>query len=163
MAVYGICLDPSGRVLLVRAAAYLTVAGDWFLPGGGIDHGEDPATALRRELREETGLEVEVGALLGALSDVFTLPDGTDLHTVRLVHRIDGWAGRAPAGGRRVVGRGPVGPHRRGPVAAAAAATSARPSTASPERAPHGGGSGRRRPQAGSGWRPPARPDRARS
>ncbi len=93
VAVYGLCRDDARRVLLVRAAAYLTVAGDWFLPGGGIDHGEDPVTALERELREETGLDVEVGPLLGALSDVFTLPDGTELHTVRLVHRIEAWSG----------------------------------------------------------------------
>ena len=42
VAVYGICEDlrgAGGRVLLVRAAPYLTVAGRWFLPGGGIDHG----------------------------------------------------------------------------------------------------------------------------
>jgi 8-oxo-dGTP pyrophosphatase MutT (NUDIX family) len=93
VAVYGVCRDAGGRYLLVRAAAHLTVAGDWFLPGGGIDHGEDPETALRRELVEETGLVVEVGPLLGVLSDVFDLPDGTSLHTVRLVYRIEATAG----------------------------------------------------------------------
>jgi 8-oxo-dGTP diphosphatase len=92
VAVYGICED-EGSVLLVRAARYLTVAGRWFLPGGGIDHGEDPVTALRREFHEETGLEVEVGRLLGVLSDLFTLPSGINLHTVRIVYRIDSSAG----------------------------------------------------------------------
>jgi 8-oxo-dGTP pyrophosphatase MutT (NUDIX family) len=80
-------------VLLVRAARYLTVAGRWFLPGGGIDHGEEPIAALRREFAEETGLDVEVGALRGVLSDVFTLPDGASLHTVRIVHSIDSYSG----------------------------------------------------------------------
>jgi 8-oxo-dGTP diphosphatase len=104
VAVYGICQDTGGtehQVLLVRAAAFLTVAGRWFLPGGGIDHGEDPATALRREFAEETGLEVVVGGLLGVLSDVTTLPDATSLHTVRIVYAIDSFAGvlRDEAGG----------------------------------------------------------------
>ncbi len=92
--MYGICEDRGGdRVLLVRAARYLTVAGRWFLPGGGIDHGEDPVAALEREFTEETGLQVEVGALRGVLSDVSTLPNGTLLHTVRIVYGIDSYSG----------------------------------------------------------------------
>ena len=93
VAVYGICEDGDGNVLLVRAAPHLTVAGQWFLPGGGLDHGEDPVDGLRREFREETGLDVDVGALLGILSDVFTLPDGTSLHTLRIIHSVDGYTG----------------------------------------------------------------------
>jgi 8-oxo-dGTP pyrophosphatase MutT (NUDIX family) len=96
VAVYGICRDgqgPTARVLLTRAAPYLTVAGRWFLPGGGIDHGEEPVAALAREFVEETGLTVVVGQLLGVLSDLIELPDGTDLHTVRIVHAIDSFHG----------------------------------------------------------------------
>ncbi len=96
VAVYGICESGNGgdrRVLLVRAASTLTVAGRWFLPGGGIDHGEAPTAALRRECEEETGLDVVVGRLLGVLSDVTTLPDGVSLHTVRIVHAIDSFTG----------------------------------------------------------------------
>ena len=93
MATYGICEDSRGRVLLTRAAPYLSVGGDWFLPGGGIDHGEEPGTALKRELLEETGLSVVVGDLLGVLSDVFTLPDGADLHTVRIIYGIASFTG----------------------------------------------------------------------
>ena len=92
MAVYGIC-EKEGQVLLVRAASYLTVAGRWFLPGGGINHGEDPEAALRREFNEETGLDVVVGELRGVLSDVFALPDGRNLHTVRIIYRIASFAG----------------------------------------------------------------------
>ncbi len=93
VAVYGICEDGTGNVLLVRAASYLTIAGRWFLPGGGIDHGEDPVTALVREFGEETGLRVEIGSLKGVLSDVQTLPDGVSLHTIRLIYDVDSFAG----------------------------------------------------------------------
>ena len=96
VAVYGICEEGRGadaRVLLVRAASHLTVAGRWFLPGGGLDHGEDPPSALRRECTEETGLQVVVGDLRGVLSDVIALPDGGSLHTVRIVYAIEAFAG----------------------------------------------------------------------
>jgi ADP-ribose pyrophosphatase YjhB (NUDIX family) len=96
VAVYGLCEAVAATrpsVLLVRAAAYLTVAGRWFLPGGGIDHGEDPVDALSREFDEETGLQVTVGDLAGVLSDTTTLPDGTDLHTVRIIYAIDSYRG----------------------------------------------------------------------
>jgi 8-oxo-dGTP pyrophosphatase MutT (NUDIX family) len=84
-------------VLLARGAPHLTVAGRWFLPGGGVDHGEHPEAALRREFVEETGLAVDVGPLYRILSDQARLPDGTDLHTVRLIYRIDAHRGRVRA------------------------------------------------------------------
>jgi 8-oxo-dGTP diphosphatase len=93
IAVYGVCRNEAGDILLTRGAAHLTVAGRWFLPGGGIDHGEHPVTALARELTEETGFEVEVGSLLGVLSDSGRLPDGTDLHTVRIIYEIASYKG----------------------------------------------------------------------
>jgi 8-oxo-dGTP pyrophosphatase MutT (NUDIX family) len=88
VAVYGICEDGAGCILLVRAAAHLTVAGQWFLPGGGIDHGEDLVDALHREFAEETGLSIEVGDLVDVQSDLFDLPDGASMHTVRIIYRI---------------------------------------------------------------------------
>src|SRR5471030_1246806 len=48
-----------GRVLLL-----LNDRGEWDLPGGRPDSGEDHRAALKREVREEAGLEVEVGAAL---------------------------------------------------------------------------------------------------
>lgn len=93
VGAYGIARDAAGRVLLVRAAPPLTVAGRWFLPGGGVEHGETPRDSLRREVEEETGLEIADAALLGVLSDTWPIPDGTVLHTVRLVYRIEAWSG----------------------------------------------------------------------
>ena len=69
------------------------MAGQWFLPGGGLDHGETPVDGLRREFTEETGLAVTPGPLLGILSDVFTLPDGTSLHTLRIIYGIERFSG----------------------------------------------------------------------
>ncbi|MFL6138506.1 MAG: NUDIX hydrolase [Frankiaceae bacterium] len=63
-AVGAVVVDDAGRLLLVRRARE-PGAGRWSLPGGRVEPGEDDAAALRREMREETGLEVEVGQLVG--------------------------------------------------------------------------------------------------
>jgi 8-oxo-dGTP diphosphatase len=93
IAVYGVCRDGEGRILLARASPAITLQGRWFLPGGGVDHGESPAASLTREVEEEAGLTVTVGALLDVLSDVRSLPDGTSLHTVRIIYRVASWSG----------------------------------------------------------------------
>jgi 8-oxo-dGTP diphosphatase len=93
IAAYGVVRDAEDRVLLARAAPFLTLKGRWFLPGGGVQHGEDPVDSLRREVEEESGLTVTVGPLLDVLSDVRTLPDGVSLHTIRLIYRVESWEG----------------------------------------------------------------------
>ena len=93
IAAYGLMRDADGRLLLARAAPSLTLRGRWFLPGGGVQHGESPPDSLRREIEEESGLDVVVGPLLDVLSDVRTIPDGTSLHTVRLVYEVESWEG----------------------------------------------------------------------
>jgi ADP-ribose pyrophosphatase YjhB (NUDIX family) len=60
--------DREGRILLARRAGD-PGAGLWDLLGGFLDEGEDPLAALRRELREETGLEIEPGEFLGSIPD----------------------------------------------------------------------------------------------
>lgn len=55
--------DEAGRLLLVRRGRP-PAEGLWSLPGGRIEPGETAAAAAVREVREETGLDVEVGAVL---------------------------------------------------------------------------------------------------
>jgi ADP-ribose pyrophosphatase YjhB (NUDIX family) len=93
IAAYGVVRDDEGRLLLARAAPLLTLRGRWFLPGGGVQHGERPSDSLRREIAEESGLTIVPGDLLDVLSDVRTIPDGTSLHTVRLIYEVASWHG----------------------------------------------------------------------
>ncbi len=64
-AVRGLVLDAEGRVLLVRFQHPVTGAAWWATAGGGVDPGESDEQALRRELREEAGLEgFEIGPVV---------------------------------------------------------------------------------------------------
>jgi 8-oxo-dGTP diphosphatase len=54
--------DAEGRILLVRRAY---ADGSWTVPGGAVDAGETPLAAAHREVLEETGLDVQIGRLLG--------------------------------------------------------------------------------------------------
>jgi ADP-ribose pyrophosphatase YjhB (NUDIX family) len=64
-----ICIVPrDGRVLMIRRATDLGY-GLWGLPGGYMDRGEVVERAAAREVREETGLEVETGELIGLFSE----------------------------------------------------------------------------------------------
>ncbi|RFS84879.1 NUDIX domain-containing protein [Actinomadura spongiicola] len=57
--VGGIVRDEGGRLLMVRRGRPPSV-GLWSVPGGRVEPGEDDVSAVARELREETGLEVSV-------------------------------------------------------------------------------------------------------
>jgi ADP-ribose pyrophosphatase YjhB (NUDIX family) len=58
-------IERDGKILLGRRA-YDPGAGLWGLPGGFLEEGETPGDGLRREIREETGLEIEPGNLFGS-------------------------------------------------------------------------------------------------
>ncbi|RGC70727.1 hypothetical protein C5N14_02530 [Micromonospora sp. MW-13] len=92
-AAYGLVTDPAGRVLLTMIADGYPGAGRWHLPGGGTDHGEQPAGGLLRELVEEAGQLGRVVDLLMVhnLHNPAALgPEGRplDWHGVRVVYRV---------------------------------------------------------------------------
>lgn len=68
-------LDEEGRVLLARRAIE-PASGKWDLPGGFLEEGEHPLDAVKRELAEETGLEIEPIEFLDVLVDRYG--DGED-------------------------------------------------------------------------------------
>jgi 8-oxo-dGTP diphosphatase len=81
-------VDEAGRLLLTRRANP-PFEGKWDLPGGFVAEGEHPLDAVRRELREETGLDVEPGRFVGLWMDRYG-EDGTGEHTLNLY-----WTARA--------------------------------------------------------------------
>lgn len=91
VAAYAVITDADDRVLLAHWIDGRRAA--WTLPGGGLEPGEDPAHAVRREVREETGFRVVVGDLLGIHSRVIPaesrLTEGASepLHALRIVYR----------------------------------------------------------------------------
>ena len=65
VAVAGLVRDSRGRVLMLRSPRR-----GWEFPGGQVEEGEDLIAALQREVLEETGIAVSVGALAGVYSNV---------------------------------------------------------------------------------------------
>lgn len=63
MAAYAVCVRDE-QILLARWVAR-DGTRKWTLPGGGMDHGEDPLDTVVREVTEETGYRSEMTALLG--------------------------------------------------------------------------------------------------
>ena len=92
VSAYAVCVE-DGRLLLARIApGYVAgLDGWWTLPGGGIEHGEDPRAGAIRELQEETGVIGEVVDLLDVDSwhAVLTDRDGEarDYHGIRILYR----------------------------------------------------------------------------
>ncbi len=63
VAAYAVVVR-DGQILLARSPAD-GGGHEWVLPGGGMEHGEDPYDTVRRELMEETGYRIDVTGLLG--------------------------------------------------------------------------------------------------
>lgn len=98
VAAYAVIVDADDRLLLAHWNEGRRAA--WTMPGGGLEPGEEPERAARREVREETGYKVAIDELLGIHSRV--IPAGRrltpgvtgPLHTLRIVYRAHITGGR---------------------------------------------------------------------
>jgi ADP-ribose pyrophosphatase YjhB (NUDIX family) len=81
-SVAAIVTNADGHVLLQRRSDN----GLWGLPGGGVEIGESVSTAIVREVREETGLTVQIERLVGVYSNprfqVVRYADGNVVHYI---------------------------------------------------------------------------------
>lgn len=92
LGVGAVIVDDDGRLLVVERANE-PAAGRWTLPGGKVEPDERIVEAIAREVREETGLEVTVGDLLGVHEAIW---DGG--HYVIVDHRAEVTGGSLAAG-----------------------------------------------------------------
>lgn len=98
VAAYAVITDGDARVLLAHWVEGRRAA--WTLPGGGLEPGEDPERAARREVREETGYRVVIDELLGIHSRVIpaearlAADAPQPLHALRIVYRAHVVGGR---------------------------------------------------------------------
>src|SRR5580693_1532186 len=87
----------NGRVLLIRRGNP-PLEGEWSIPGGTLEVGETLPEAVKRELAEETGIEVRVGEMIEALERIFLDPQGrSKYHYVILDYLCEMTGGNAHA------------------------------------------------------------------
>jgi len=84
----GVIEDPQGRILIARRPDHVHQGGMWEFPGGKVDEGEDVITALRRELREEIGIDVKTTSPLLTITH-----DYGDKQVLLDVHRVTSFQG----------------------------------------------------------------------
>lgn len=79
------------RLLAARRSAPKTLAGSWEFAGGKVEPGEDPLSGLKRELREELGVEITFGQLVPG-------PNGDRTWPIHRGHAMLVWTAAITAG-----------------------------------------------------------------
>lgn len=97
LAAYAVCIE-GGRVLLARHVSPKS-GSNWTLPGGRVEHAEDPFDAVIREVGEETGCDAVVERLLGVDSRVIpaterAVPGGPEHQNVGVFYQVRVTGGR---------------------------------------------------------------------
>jgi 8-oxo-dGTP diphosphatase len=95
LVVAAALLDADGRVLITQRPQGKSLAGLWEFPGGKVDLGERPETALIRELAEELGITVDE-ACLAPLT--FASHSYEDFHLLMPLYVCRRWQGMVRAG-----------------------------------------------------------------
>lgn len=89
VAAYAVTHDDDERILLCHIAPSVGVGDIWTLPGGALEYGEPPETAVLRELAEETGYTGELDGLVGVIDRLFhDEAGGGRLHAIRILYRV---------------------------------------------------------------------------
>ena len=96
LVVAAAIVDPAGRLLLQQCPPHKPNAGMWEFPGGKAETGENPRLALRREITEELGIDLETETMNPAgFAEEGRANDGSDL--VMLLYTCRFWSGEPEA------------------------------------------------------------------
>ena len=88
IAAYGL-IHQQGKMLLCRLSSQLPRwTGQWTLPGGGIEFGEDPVDAMVREVNEETGLQVRALSV-ATVNSKFIQDERGSFHAIRIIYNAE--------------------------------------------------------------------------
>lgn len=94
LVVAAALVDSDGRVLIAQRPEGKQLAGQWEFPGGKVEHGETPETALIRELQEELGITVRQACLAPF---VFASHTYESFHLLMPLYLIRRWEGEPEA------------------------------------------------------------------
>ena len=80
----GVILTNENNEVLLTKRSIEPKLGTWDIPGGFLEDGEDPIVGVQREIREELGITIQVGPVLGIYVD--TYDHGTTVHTLNIYY-----------------------------------------------------------------------------